>query len=411
MGVLKSIIKRGLKFTLYIFLFLFMTFTICEIWFRLEPETLPAKYFKNRIEARLWNVWLNKQNSDVLFPPFKIFSNTDLDNIERLRFIVKETSLPRNTKLRSYDFLRQGEIKEKTYYIATINNLGFRDPPRTIQKPKNVFRIIVLGSYHAFGHAVNDEDTYPRQLERILNNLGLNNIIFEVWNGGRHAASAIVGLARLKTEILDYQPDLIIWDYGFVDVAILGDNNLPPAFLFPNSGIYRPLAWLCHLTKNIIAGKSVTFIKFQDYLFRKNCSKNVENFLKVNKRMLEITKQNSIPVILLRQSIVTDIRPAFYQKLSDEFDHVIFVDGNKIFEKYPPPPEVVRRFHSEENWLSEYNPELEKVRKWRPPEYFKDIFQYNEWGHKAIAEYLADKIKIFVKEHCLKNQQYKLRGE
>ena len=388
-----------------------MTFTICEIWFRLEPETPPGKYFIKKIKARLWNVWLNKQNSDVLSPPFKIFSNTDFDNIERLRFIVKETSLPRNTKLSSYDFLRQEESKEKTYYIATINNLGFRDPPRTIQKPKNVFRIIILGSYHAFGHAVNDEDTYPRQLERILNNLGFKNIIFEVWNGGRHAASAIVGLARLKTEILEYRPDLLIWDYGFVDWAISGDNNFPIAFLFPDYGIYRPLVWLFHLTKNITAGKSATFMKLGDYLLRKNSSKNIEDFLKVNKRMMEITKQSNIPVILLHQSIVFSIRPAFYRELLDEFDHVIFVDGNKIFEKYPPSSELVRKFHSEENWLSEYDPVLGKVRHWRPPEYFKDIFQYNEWGHKAIAEYLADEINIFVKEHCLKNRQYKLRGE
>lgn len=379
-----------------------MSFTVCEIWFQLKPESSPEKYFKKKIKARLWKVWLNQKNTDILLPPFKIFSNTDFDNIERLRLIAKETSLPRNTKLRSYDFLRPEEIKEKTYYTATINNLGFRDPPRTIQKPKNVFRIIALGSYQAFGHAVNDEDTYPRQLERILNNRNTNNTVFEVWNGGRHAASAIVGLARLKTEILIYQPDLIIWDYGFVDGFILGDNNFPASFLFPDSGIYRPVSWLFNLTKDIAAGRSATFIEFADYVLRKNFSKNVEAFIKVNKKMMEITKENNIPVIFLRQSTVFYIPPFFYQKLSDAFDHVIYVDGNKIFEKYPPTPEWVKKFHSEENWLSEYDPDLGKMHEWWPPEYFKDIYQYNEGGQRAIAEYLADVINIFIKERYLK---------
>ena len=411
MWLLKIIIKRVLKFIFYTFLFLSIIFIICEIWFRLKPEPPPAKYFERKIRAKLWNLWLNEQNTDVLLPPFKIFANTDFDNIERLRFIVKETSLPKNTKLKSYDFLRPEKIKEKTSYTVTINNLGFRDPQRAIQKPKNVFRIIVLGSYQAFGLAVNDEDTYPRQLEHILNNLHLDNITFEVWNGGCPSATAIVGLARLKTEMLTYKPDLIIWDYGFADRAVLGDNNLPVAFFHPDVSIYRPLVWLFRITKNIAAGKSVTFIKFENYLLRNNYRKNLVAFAKVNKEMLEITKENNIPVILLRQSMLWFIQPTFYEETSGGFNHAIFVDVNEIFKKYPPPPELVREFHAGENWLSEYNPELGKWPAWRPPEYFTDFYQYNKWGYKAITEYLADKIKIFVKESYLKSRQYKSQGE
>lgn len=410
MAELKIMIKRCVKSGLYAFLFLFITFAICEIWFRLEPETGPRKYFRKEIKARIWNVWLNKQSGDMLSPPFRIFSNTDIDDIERLRFIAKETSLPRNTKLSSYDFLRQEKNKEKTYYTATINNLGFRDPPRTIQKPGNVFRIIVLGSYHAFGHAVNDKDTYPRQLEGLLNNPKTGDIIFEVWNGGRHAASAIVGLARLKTEILDYKPDLIIWDYGFVDPNIVGDDHFPAAFLHPNSGIYRPLAWLSHIAKNISSGKSAIFLKFEDYLIRKNYRKNLEHFIKVNEKMLEITGENNIPVMLLRQGVVSYIPPGLYQKLSDRFDHAIFFDGTRIFDKYPPSDELVKRFHSEENWLSEYDLDPEETRECWMPEYFNDFFQYNEWGNRAIAKYLADEIRIFVKRRYLKNRRYRLPG-
>ncbi len=238
MGVLKS--------TSYLFLFLFLVLVTTEIWFQLIPEKLPFKYFNQIIRSRLASFW-RRENTNPLMPPFKIFSNTGFDDEERLKLIAKETGLPHNAKLTAYDFLRSASVKEKTRYTAMINNLGFRDPPRTIEKPENVFRIIVLGTYHAFGHAVNDEQAYPRQLERMLNELKIDGITFEVWNGGRHAASAIVGLARLKTEILDYHPDLIIWDYGFVDPLILGDDFFPVSSVFPNTGVYRFINGLLRL--------------------------------------------------------------------------------------------------------------------------------------------------------------------
>lgn len=343
-----------------------------------------------KLETLLWDRWSNEKNTDVLFPPFKVFSNTNFNDIERLRFIAKAESLPKNTKLRSYDFLRPDELREKTSYIATINNLGFRDPPRTIEKPKNVFRIIVLGTYSAFGHAVNDEDSYSRQLESILNNRHLNNMSFEVWNGGRQSTTAIVGLARLETEVLNYKPDLIIWDYGLVDMVVLGEDSLP--FFNPSSGAYRSLVWFYRFIKNVTDLKSVALFEFEDYLKRKSFERNRTVFLKVNRKMMEFTKQKHVPVICLRQSVTT-LSSSSYQRLANEFDNVIYIDGTKIFMRYPPPHELVKRFHSEENWISDYDPAIEKMYRWQPPEYFKDIFHYNEWGHKAIAEYLADTIE------------------
>lgn len=264
----------------------------------------------------------------------------------------------------------------------------------------------MLGSYHAFGHAVNDDDTYPRQLEGILNKLEINDITFEVWNGGRQSASAIVGLARLKKEIINYRPDLIIWDYGFVDHMILDDGAFPASFLFPDSGIYRPINLLFQLTKNIVAGKSALFSKLMDYLIKKNYRRNVDNFIKVCLRMIQITKENNIPVIILRQSIIDSYIYRRLQRISIH-SRLRLVNGDEIFIKYPPSDELIKEFYSGENWLSEYDPALGKERKWQPPAYFKDILQYNKHGHEAIAKYLADEISIWIKESFLKNQQYK----
>ncbi|MDD2717160.1 MAG: hypothetical protein PHW04_14815 [Candidatus Wallbacteria bacterium] len=385
---------------MYVFTFLFLLVAVCEIWFRIEPEPPgPGRNFKAITIPRLAQYWLNRDNANPLLPPFKFFSNTDFRNQERLHLIASQMSLPRNKVLESYDFLRPAEFREKTSYTATINNLGFRGPQRTVQKPENVFRIIALGSYHTFGHAVNDEDTYPSQLEQRLNSQKTDTV-YEVWNYGNQEGSAIVGLAKLQMEILDYKPDLIIWDYGYIDPVIMGDNQFLGGFFFPESGIYRPLMWFLHLAGNVIVRKSMIYDKFRDYLVTRIMKKNIAAFADVTMQMLKTAEEKQIPVIILRQSVIHSISPAFYRKLADSYKLASFIDGEKIFERYPPSHEMTVDFYAGLNWLSEFDPSLGKDKTWYPPEYFIDIFQYNKWGHKAIATYLSDEIAV-IKERML----------
>ncbi len=390
MALRRALIFQVLKTVLFTCLFISAVLAVAEIWFRCQPEK-PGAISSELIKARLWRLWLNKENTDPLLPPFKVFSNTDIDNIERLRFIAKETGLPKNARLTSYDFLRPEEMKEETTYTATINDLGFRDPPRTAEKPENTYRIIVLGSYQAFGHGVNDEDAYPRRLERILNDSEKHSGVFEVWNGGRHTGTAIMGLARLRTEVLAYRPDLIVWDFGFVDYEILGDNLLLQVLQLPDSWFYRPLGWFFSLSRDVLLQKSKLFSQIQNYWIGQSKKKNVENFSHVTKKMLSIAKENDIPVILLRHTMVLFIEPQVYRDLAGSYEKAYFVDGMDIFGKYPPSPDLIKKFRSGPNWLTEYAPDRDYF--WPYSEYFKSLPQYNEAGYEAIARYLADTIE------------------
>jgi hypothetical protein len=59
-----------------------------------------------------------------------------------------------------------------TYYNGgtfLTNAHGFRGPEVSVQKPEGVVRVIVLGSSYSLGQGVDQEDTYPAQLERLLN--------------------------------------------------------------------------------------------------------------------------------------------------------------------------------------------------------------------------------------------------
>ncbi len=92
---------------------------------------------------------------------------------------------------------------------VTINSFGFRDPERQARKAPDVFRIVILGSSNTYGADVDNDQTYPAQLERLLNELGGPKHI-EVWNAG---ISAYVPsqIARHARHILSaFDPDLLI---------------------------------------------------------------------------------------------------------------------------------------------------------------------------------------------------------
>jgi len=99
----------------------------------------------------------------------------------------------------SYDF---------GHYKTSINSLGVRGPERSISKPNGVFRIICVGGSNVYGAMLNDDQTWPAQLEAKLNSISPGR--FEVWNLG---VSGYVGsqMAIVAQEAVDrYDPDLVI---------------------------------------------------------------------------------------------------------------------------------------------------------------------------------------------------------
>jgi lysophospholipase L1-like esterase len=112
--------------------------------------------------------------------------------------------------------LKKGNV---TY---TVNKDGYRDEIYTLAKPKNTFRIIVLGDSITFGSLVQENDRYTEVLESALNeySTGLN---YEVINFGVSGYSPTNEVAFLEEIGLDYEPDLIIIGYALND-AVSRDN-------------------------------------------------------------------------------------------------------------------------------------------------------------------------------------------
>jgi hypothetical protein len=97
-----------------------------------------------------------------------------------------------------------------------IDSRGFRTQEFTIPKPANTFRILNIGDSVAFGWDVHQEETYGKQLERLLNQSDPSKH-YEVINAGIPGWNPEDERNFLSGEGLQYQPDLVILDLTIVN--------------------------------------------------------------------------------------------------------------------------------------------------------------------------------------------------
>ena len=117
------------------------------------------------------------------------------------------------------------------------NALGYRNREIELPKPKDVFRIAILGGSTTYTIKVEDNElTFPRQLEKIIRERSGNRRI-DVINAGVGGYNSWETLVNLQFRVLDLHPDLVIIHHGTNDVHT---RLVPPAaFRGDNSGRRR----------------------------------------------------------------------------------------------------------------------------------------------------------------------------
>jgi lysophospholipase L1-like esterase len=93
-----------------------------------------------------------------------------------------------------------------------INSDGFRDYEYKIEKPPNNYRIIALGDSFTFGAGVELEDSWPKILEKKLNELN-NGIHYEVLNFGIPGYNVYDQVEFFKIKGVKYNPELVIFTF------------------------------------------------------------------------------------------------------------------------------------------------------------------------------------------------------
>ncbi len=140
----------------------------------------------------------------------------------------------------SYELIANAKGENGFY---SINSKGIRDREFEIPKPDDVFRIIVLGDSVTFGTEYPIELTYPKVLEKLLNKKNGTKRRYEVLNTGVCSYNAVQKFLFLKNKLLDYEPDLVIFqflndDYYRNAVVLPGDKALKQKDVFLSLGEY-----------------------------------------------------------------------------------------------------------------------------------------------------------------------------
>lgn len=101
-----------------------------------------------------------------------------------------------------------------------INSLGFRGRDLTVEKPEATYRILCLGDSYTFGDYVNDDETFPADLERKLRETFPGRAI-EVVNAGVNGYTITDEAALAEEKGFSLRPDAIIVGFVLNDIADL----------------------------------------------------------------------------------------------------------------------------------------------------------------------------------------------
>ena len=92
--------------------------------------------------------------------------------------------------------------------VRRINRVGFRGPELAIPKPAGTFRLLFLGSSHAFGHRTHVADSFPFRIAQLLTEKTGRRV--ETANGAVPGYSSTQMRMQLEDQAARLDPDLIV---------------------------------------------------------------------------------------------------------------------------------------------------------------------------------------------------------
>ena len=107
---------------------------------------------------------------------------------------------------------------------VNINSMGLRGDEISLEKQKDVVRILMLGGSTTFGYySLDDDSTIPSFLQKKLNES--SDVTFEVINGGHWSAASAFETKFLENN-LELQPDIVIVYDGYNEITTPLPNDI-----------------------------------------------------------------------------------------------------------------------------------------------------------------------------------------
>jgi len=278
-----------------------------------------------------------------------------------------------------------------------INSKGFVGPEFADRPAPGVYRIIALGDSCTFATGF-WQIGYPFQLERQLNK-DAGSRRFEVINAGIEGYNSTFALARIRDELLRYQPNLVIIYIGWNDLM-----KTDPA----NAARVDEHAWLAELLDRsylIRAYKKLLFVNLRPLVFRpavedSRTTTAFDHFVPVRYRtnlegMVQLlTKQGVKPLLVTLPTVVQprmtsqELRRAnvFFPYFAGAYGVAPLLSLSRAYNRTIIG--VGREQSAEVVDLADY---FERTKDTTP--YFWDTMHPNEQGGRVIAELLAERLR------------------
>jgi len=105
--------------------------------------------------------------------------------------------------------------EQSTEFSVSTDANGLRAPIHQQGKPAGAFRLLFLGCSTTFGWGVDNAQSYPAQVEKLLHEQGFHQV--EVINGGQPGHSSFQGMWLYKNVGRDYHADVVVFSYVVQD--------------------------------------------------------------------------------------------------------------------------------------------------------------------------------------------------
>ncbi|MBL7056148.1 SGNH/GDSL hydrolase family protein [Candidatus Woesearchaeota archaeon] len=239
-----------------------------------------------------------------------------------------------------------------------INSKGLRDNEYDYKKLAGTYRILVIGDSITFGFGVDQNKTYPKILESLLNQNKINNKDIEVINLGIGNYNTLQELEFLKVEGIRYDPDEIILGWFINDAEYTQKER--SSFFRKHSYTYTYFLALKAKSRFLYGEGYESYYK---KLYEDNKFKEYKLILS---SLLNYINKNNITLNVLLIPELHDLENYSFVKIHDEIikffeeKKVTVIDGKPSFETN----------NSQIFWVA------------------KDDAHPNEEGHKILANLL-----------------------
>jgi lysophospholipase L1-like esterase len=178
-----------------------------------------------------------------------------------------------------------------------LNKWGYRGPYFEKKTPKNVYRIAIAGASTTAGQYDN-ELTYPRILERMLNKKSNIDKPYEVINAGHYWYNACDVREIVKRELLSFKPNLILVMSGWNDLNRIRND----AYQTKEQYCDNHFSFFDRFKLKLLLN-----IALQKYLPKNSSSPPYLNVYKINKKSFSLFEENFHKLIKITKNAGVDL--------------------------------------------------------------------------------------------------------